>query len=210
MCPPDHSHATSSTCYTGHACRCDACRGRAAAYKRWRRTVPAERLGYVDVPALVTRRRLQALMVMGWSPAAMSRHLGLDQSLVWRWAKADTVTRVTVTRVAKLYTELAFTKPPTTNKGERVSVSKTKAHAHRMRWAGPLDWDDITNPAEQPDIASENDEHGWVVAELAHLHALGESATAAAAAFQQAPGSLERQAQRHKRPDLAAWIRTAA
>ncbi|WP_405375924.1 MULTISPECIES: hypothetical protein [unclassified Microbacterium] len=91
-----------------------------------------------------------------------------------------------------------------------MSVSKAKAHARRSGWGGPLDWDDITNPDEHPDIDTEADAHGWVVAELAHLYSLGEPATVAIAAFPQTLESLRRQAERHKRPDLASWIRSAA
>lgn len=209
-CPKNHihRHAATSTCYTS-GCRCDPCTARATAYRAWRRTLPDAHLAYGDVPALVTRRRLQALRWVGYSPDALGRHLGLHKSLVWRWARAETVTRITEARVAKLYAELAFTPPQATNKSERISVHKTRAEARRRGWAGPLDWDDITDPNETPDTSVEADKPGWALRELDHLHSLGESASVALAALPHDPATLERQALRHHRNDIAAWIRSA-
>lgn len=36
VCPPEHPHGKTQTCYGGHGCRCDECRSAVGAYrKRW-------------------------------------------------------------------------------------------------------------------------------------------------------------------------------
>ena len=81
ICPPDHAHAATATCYTGHACRCQPCRDAGTEYKYWRsHMVAAGRTDLLDliVDATGTRRRLQALQALGHSGVTLAHHLGVD------------------------------------------------------------------------------------------------------------------------------------
>ena len=208
ICPPDHEHAGSGTCYNTHSCGCDPCLKRATAYARWRSHTPAERKAYTHVPAIGTRRRLQALMWLGYSPAAMGRHLGLDHSIVWRWARNENVTRITAARVRRMFDELSTQPLDPQTKAEKISVNKMRAQARRNGWHSPDAWwdVDIDDPDAAPDTASVPDEPGWIVDELAHRHGLGESPRQAAAALGRTRTSLAKTARRHNRPDLARWL----
>jgi hypothetical protein len=161
-----------------------------------------------EISALGTRRRLHALMWLGYSPAAMERYIGIDKSLIWRWARGDKVTRITAARVRRLYDQLSMTPLDPTTKNEKVSVNKTRANARRAGFHGPAAWWglDIDDPDVEPITDGDPEEPGWVVEELAHLRDLGESATAAAAAIGHSRSSLTQIARRYKRPDLARWI----
>lgn len=48
MCPPDHAHADTTSCYTAHKCRCQPCRDGSSARafeRRQRRHDPCGRCG---------------------------------------------------------------------------------------------------------------------------------------------------------------------
>lgn len=153
-CPPDHGHAINFTCYNAHHCRCTPCRDhinqrririrKLRAYGRWEPFL---------VPATGTRRRLEALMAIGWSQSALAAQLGTHQSGVWQllFARPDTVERPTFDRIRDLYERLWDTPPATDTACQRGSKSKALACAARHNFQPPLAWDDIdtdTVPAE--------------------------------------------------------------
>ncbi len=272
-CPPDHTHAKTSTCYKRHGCGCDPCRARnakrshqsrvravtrtteppvdatrtrkhlerltAAGFAHYaiaaragvgpkavaniltgktktvypvteaailgvdpaRLTIPAQR----SVNAAGTRRRLEALIWSGWPITELLRMLGRRPAET-RMLTSSYVHKATADAVAALYDRLIHEAAPDTYGGRRAAL-----RARRKGYAGPDAWidRDIDDPEAEPDMSTAADEPGWIVNELAHLHALGESAAIALTAFPQQPDTLLRAAERHKRPDIAAWIRTA-
>ena len=81
LCPPDHPHGRTSTCGKAHGCACDDCREynkrESKAYYRW---ANQHRDSVVDAGG--TMRRLQALMVAGWSQKYVASRLGIDHVTV--------------------------------------------------------------------------------------------------------------------------------
>lgn len=157
ICPPDHAHADTATCYTSHACRCIPCREASTEYSYWRHhMIAAGRVDLLDliVDATGARRRLQALQALGHSGVVLAHHLSVDKSMVPRWSLAETMRQSTVDRIAELYEQLSATKPNPTTPAERVSVTKTLRHAARQGWMPPLAWDDIDTDAHPVTIVT--------------------------------------------------------
>lgn len=153
VCPSEHAHAEMSTCYSAHGCRCGDCRQGHADYEFYRRgMIRAGRWqGRTHVDALGARRRVQALMTLGWSQSEMARRLGMSQNQLWEIAeRLETITAPVAERVAALYEELWNVRPTPTTRGERVSVSHALGRAKRRGYAPPMAWDDIdTDEAPQ-------------------------------------------------------------
>jgi DNA-binding NarL/FixJ family response regulator len=110
-------------------------------------TPPIQR-GMID--ATGTRRRLQALMVLGHTPADIARRAGLGISSLqqttngtWKQIRATHAMKV-----ARVYRELSLMPAPPSRFAEQA-----RNDAMTRGWHGPMAWDDIDNPACQPDPA---------------------------------------------------------
>ncbi|MFD8200025.1 hypothetical protein [Streptomyces sp. NPDC059701] len=95
-------------------------------------------------PAFMAVRRLRALYFIGHNPTTIAAAANLDASTVshvanGRYATVDAATDI---GVRKAYSKLCATPGPS---------SKAKKRAAALGWHGPLAWDDIDNPNEQPD-----------------------------------------------------------
>jgi transcriptional regulator with XRE-family HTH domain len=120
---------------------CAGCRKAVAAQQaryRVHRIVNGPKL----VPVLGTRRRMQALARMGWPQSEIGRRLGVDRSQIGQLVHGrDMVLAETAEKVAGLYRELAFQVGPSV---------RSRLHAERSAWPGPMDWADPDNPDEVP------------------------------------------------------------
>lgn len=100
-----------------------------------------------------TARRLQALVVVGWSKRALAKLLGIQQGNMHNlFTPHLKVTVGTARRAKDLYDRLWDTEPPTGTRYQRISVTKAKAYAKAQRFAPPLAWDDdtIDDPRARP------------------------------------------------------------
>lgn len=113
------------------------------AYGRWDRSL---------VPAVGSRRRLQALMTLGWTSPQLADHLGWDPKEVWRKLSVrERVTATSAEQIAELYERLWDSRPPTPRSWQAVrAMTKTLNNARRRGWAPPMAWDDIDDPNERP------------------------------------------------------------
>lgn len=140
VCPPDHKHGETSTCHTAHACRCADCRASRRDYEYYRRHL-VEAGKWIDrdssVDATGTRRRIQALMYMGWPTTVIAKELGTTQGQAWSLSRKKRVTAATRRQVMRLYDRVWDQVPP----GGRRTYSMGRAR--RLGWVGPLAWDDI-------------------------------------------------------------------
>lgn len=97
--------------------------------------------GWVDVTG--ARRRLQALVAIGWTQAALADRLNISASHIQHYLHGDAPT-VHVDRhnqVAALYRELHMLPGPS---------KRARTTAARHGWAPPLAWDNIDDPDERP------------------------------------------------------------
>lgn len=141
----NHKHGTEAR-YSRDHCRCLPCRlARHRYVAAWRTGQATERR---TVPIIGTRRRLQALTVMGWSPPEIAERVGMDSQIVRRlrsneassprYGDTATVLATTKTRVEAVYDQLWNVASP----GPKATRMRRLAQANN--WAPPLAWDDDT------------------------------------------------------------------
>lgn len=104
----------------------------------------SRRNGYVDATA--SRRRLQALAVMGWPTREIAARLGNLDPQTYQYianGRTRTIRRRTEQAIAELYDELWATPGPSR---KSASIAKGKG------WVPPLAWDDdsIADPSARP------------------------------------------------------------
>lgn len=147
VCPPAHSHGSTMTCATSHGCKCDDCKTAHREYSYFHRNMKAAGRDVFNslVDATGTRRRIQALMCLGWSQSEISRRTGIRQARLSAHLHTPHVTKSSRDRISRVYDTLCLQIPPTETTSQRISVNRTLALARRNKWAAPLAWDDIDN-----------------------------------------------------------------
>lgn len=107
----------------------------------------------VKVDATGTRRRLQALVAIGWSQSKLAARLGMQPGNFGKTLKSEKVNAATARAVRDLYDELWQTLPPREEHRDKIAFNRARNHAKRHGWAPPLAWDDdtIDNPSSQPE-----------------------------------------------------------
>lgn len=90
------------------------------------------------VDATTTRRRLQALVAMGWSMSKLGRALGMQPGNFNRTIHAQQVVWSTAKAVHALYPRLAETEPPRANHRDRIAYSRSIGYARDHGWQPPL------------------------------------------------------------------------
>lgn len=123
---------------------CLPCR-RAHGREIKRRTFIRAQGGRSQYDATGCKRRIQALVALGWSLSELDRKAGRGA----RWARnillQETVYSTTIRQVHALYEQLCMTCPPETDRYERTAATAARNRAKREGWAPPLAWDDIDN-----------------------------------------------------------------
>ncbi|MFD5678394.1 hypothetical protein, partial [Streptomyces sp. NPDC127040] len=131
-----------------------------------------------DIDATGSRRRLQALAVMGHTGVDVAAQAGMHRDALNRIRRGElaTVRKETAEKISRAYRHLS----------RRAGTStRTRYLAAAQGWHGPLAWDDSTidDPAAQPEIdepytpPAKNGRDSMRMAELEHLLSLGESET---------------------------------
>jgi len=101
-----------------------------------------------------SRRRLQALVAIGWPQRWLAARLG------WAWTRFSAVMnrqgRISAAHaraVLALYNRLWDQQPPQATNAERRAVSRARQLAERQGWPPPQGWDDdaIDDPAAAPE-----------------------------------------------------------
>lgn len=155
---PDHEarledprHGTVAG-YNRIPCRERCCKDAMAKYKSLRELdLMAGRPRIV--PAIGARRRVQALACLGWSNAEVARRAGMHpEHLPNLVNNAETITRRTAERIAKVYDELSMRFPPARTKQEKQAITYARNIARLKGWFPPLAWDEdnIDDPNYRP------------------------------------------------------------
>lgn len=134
----------------------------------------------VRIDATGTRRRLQALVAMGWPFTALGPEFGLHPRPFTDLARATTCTAGTARKIATGYRRLATTPP-----GDRGIPAPVQALARRVaarnNWVSPAAWDNIDDPNEKPEacpppgLPTQAKRAAVRNIEIRHLAACGES-----------------------------------
>ncbi|WP_282790848.1 helix-turn-helix domain-containing protein [Streptomyces sp. CC224B] len=104
------------------------------------------------IDATGTRRRLQALISMGWTLTALGPRLGFHPRRLTDLLHSDRVLASTARRIADGY-RVAQTLDPAAHGVPKKSAKASRNLASREGWHGPLDWDNIDDPAAKPETS---------------------------------------------------------
>jgi transcriptional regulator with XRE-family HTH domain len=104
------------------------------------------------VPSAGTRRRLQALVAIGWPQAQLAARLGVLPSNLSAMLAREQVTASTARAVTSLYDQLWDRPPAEAGHREKIAATRARNHARARSWPPPAAWDDqaIDNPAACP------------------------------------------------------------
>jgi len=104
-----------------------------------------------------TRRRLQALVALGHSPAHLAGQLGISQSRMRRLLHGQTcaVSSATHGEVCQLYSRMWYQLPTEGTRPEGVAADAARRLAETANWPPPMGLDDdrIDDPAYRPRAA---------------------------------------------------------
>ena len=111
------------------------------------------------VDATGTRRRLQALVALGWPQSELARRIGSRESTVGDVLDASRTSVGVFRKVCAVFDELWDKQPPASGRWERAAVTHARRRAARRGWAPPLAWDDdtIDDPDAEPQHAVTGD-----------------------------------------------------
>lgn len=139
----------SAACYNSrHRCRCTPCRKAASKRRKLYHLHPQP-----AIDATGTRRRLQALIAVGWSMSAIAERSGYrDRANLHSIMRAKTVKRDTAERIAAVYDHLWDQPPPEHRPHQRAAASRSRRIAEQNGWPPPMAWDDeqIDDPSARP------------------------------------------------------------
>lgn len=112
---------------------------------------PANRAARSHIDATGTRRRLQALVAVGWGFGRLAEELRRDPSNLKRTASSAAVTAATAAEVSALFDRLWDVHPPAGSRAQRIATEAARAYARSRGWLPPMAWDDIdTDPDPDP------------------------------------------------------------
>jgi hypothetical protein len=103
----------------------------------------ANRAPRSHVGATGTRRRLQALIAVGWPHDELAARLGRSSAGLRRSMRSESVTSETAQDVSDLYEKLWNLRPPQSTDDQRAAADAARAFAAERGWLPPLAWDDI-------------------------------------------------------------------
>jgi hypothetical protein len=110
----------------------------------------SSRAPHSRVDATGTRRRLQALIAIGWPVELLAAQLGRRPNSLHRSMTGGSVTGSTARDVAALYERLWNARPPRATGEQRAAADAAQAHAAAHGWLTPLAWDDIDTDPTPP------------------------------------------------------------
>jgi hypothetical protein len=128
----------------------------------------ANRASRSHVDATGARRRLQALIAIGWTRTALAADLCRSTASLTRSMTSETITARTACQVSDLYERLWDKQPQHATDDERTAVNAARALAANRGWPPPMAWDDIdTDPSPYADLPRVTDELDEIAIERA-------------------------------------------
>jgi hypothetical protein len=112
---------------------------------------PAQRLDTAMVDATGTRRRLQALQVVGWPQKVIAVHAGMNQRQISALIRAEKVFVRTARTITGCYDQL-WDQVPEEHAVAPAAADRARNAARRHGWFPPAAWDDIDDPQAVPDV----------------------------------------------------------
>lgn len=103
------------------------------------------------------RRKVRALVALGWSMSKLGDRLGISQpgNACTLITGDRTMTSGTVDKIEALYDELSMTLPPERTPGERGSANRARNYAKAHGWLPPLALEDVADVELEDDYVDE-------------------------------------------------------
>lgn len=95
------------------------------------------------IPSASTQRRIQALVMMGYSRAMIGERLGISKQRLVNIENSPTLTRASAARVRAFYLRFSETKPTYRDNYERAGAFRAQAQGKAKGWRVPRSWVDI-------------------------------------------------------------------
>jgi hypothetical protein len=113
--------------------------------------------GGAFISPIGTRRRLRALVAIGWSQTKLGERIGMGPGNFCSMLQRDQISVRTARAVAELYEQLWNTQPPEATHRDKIAASRARNYAAANSWPPPLAWDDdtIDDPAAEPMLDAE-------------------------------------------------------
>lgn len=122
---------------------CDACRRASTKYHKERRLKMDKGLPHTQfISATGSRRRVQALMTLGWPLVVILDHAGVVRRSLYHFMDADRINRDDARKIEATYRKL-MVRPPSTKEVDQRQITRAKNKAISSGWAGPMDWNNI-------------------------------------------------------------------
>lgn len=162
----------------------------------------------VTVDGTGTRRRLEALIALGWSVKRLCDEHDLDRQALDRALVGAPVQAVTARRVRVMFEAVGDRRPSENDRTERQSAARSRNRAAKRGWVVPAEWDDAG--LDDPHAAPPTGGGGRVTLDLdewAHLVRGGETPARAAERCDVTVSAVEAAIKRGDRADLDRLLR---
>lgn len=154
-------------------------------------------------PAVGARRRLQALVLSGWSMSKLANRLCINPANFSTLMRRDMMLVSTWVTIRDLFEELWDREPPHAEWRDKIAFSRAKGYAARRGWLPALAWDDIDTDPEPPAVDVDEQTKGErILEDVEWLLDAGESIEQVCAAMERKPAAIAKLAHRHGRDDL--------
>ena len=135
ICPPDHKHALTSTCYTTHKCGCADCRARRARDGRASAERARKGLAQLQVDVHPVHKHVRALMSDGWRIADIAKVAGVSVPTVAR------ISRLAVRSVEEGVADAVLgTRPDMRRRGEPAKMLDATGTRRRLQALAAHGW----------------------------------------------------------------------
>lgn len=165
----------------------------------------------VDAILAVPRRRLEALIALGWTVARLAKEHHLDRQALDSALTHVPVQARTAVAVRDMYAAIGDRRPGARSPGEQRGITLALRRATDRGWVVPAMWDDadLDDPYAEPP-APQDSRTGLDLDEWLHLVRGGEDPDRAAQRCGYTLGGVTRVARRDSRDDILRLLQGAA
>ena len=156
-CPPDHKHGLTTTCYVSHRCRCSKCvnhmakhEKRADAYAKYAHTPLTAEPDQKVVSSRGFRRRVEALMLRGWTGQRIANEMGLPYAYFEQLLDSATITFEAHAAMKVTFSYLWNRPLNLRGEQERRESEEIIQYAKLANFVPGLAWDDIDHDVRPP------------------------------------------------------------
>lgn len=158
-CPPDHKHGLTTTCYVNHRCRCSKCvnymakhEKRVYADAKYAHTPLTAEPDQKVVSSRGFRRRVEALMLRGWTGTRIAKEMGLPYEYFTELFASETITFEAHAAMKVTFSYLWNRPLNLRGEQERRESEEIIKFAKLGNFVPGLAWDDIDHDVRPPKI----------------------------------------------------------